>query len=375
MNGTVSYILSRKYTELTAVGLGAVKGKPAVLEKVESVEGGQALTFKWTGDDGTVQRRTITISDGVGIKDIKIENEHLIFYLSDGNIIDAGEISGSGVASGIWIGETEPPKDKGYVLWIDPRYDKSEPVGRTLLGEELVASTNIGSVTSGKTYPVGTDIEAIIRDILISYLKPIVTIGINPTTTLYNIEEDTISSLTISANVTKRSSEINKVRFYIDDKLVETVVDGVKDGGVIKHTVTFDPPINETFIAKVDAVDKENQVVSSQTTISFVSPSYYGYLPENTLFSVDEIKNLSNKELKTKKELTYKGITTPGTASYYITYCYPADLGNITSVKDDMNFEYIQDYTIKPIKINDVDYVLMYQTDPGSVEDYTQKFT
>lgn len=118
MNGTTAYVLSRKYTEMTAIGLGAVKGKNAVLEKVEPVEGGQALTFRWTGDDGTVQRRTISISDGVGVEDIKIENEHLIFYLSDGSIVDAGELEITNTS--IWIGSTTPPEGKGYVLWIDP---------------------------------------------------------------------------------------------------------------------------------------------------------------------------------------------------------------------------------------------------------------
>ena len=113
-----TYALAKKYVELTAVGLGAVKGKPCVLESVSSVEGGQELTFKWTGDDGTVQRRKITVADGVGIEDIKIEDERLIFYLTDGNIIDAGELI-SGIKTGIWIGATIPPSDD-YVLWIDP---------------------------------------------------------------------------------------------------------------------------------------------------------------------------------------------------------------------------------------------------------------
>lgn len=114
----VSYFLSKKYVEQTAIGLGAVRGKPCTIEKITPIEGGNEITFKWTGDDGTVQRTKMAISDGVGIKDMKIVDEHLIIYLTDGTEIDAGELI-SGIKTGIWIGSTTPPSDD-YVLWIDP---------------------------------------------------------------------------------------------------------------------------------------------------------------------------------------------------------------------------------------------------------------
>jgi len=115
----ITYALSKKYTENTAIALGAVKGAPCQLEKAEKVDGGTELTFKWVGDDKeTVQRRTVFVADGVGVEDIKIEDEHLFFYLTDGRKIDAGELI-SGIKTGIWIGSTMPPSDD-YVLWIDP---------------------------------------------------------------------------------------------------------------------------------------------------------------------------------------------------------------------------------------------------------------
>lgn len=70
-----------------------------------------------------VQRTVVTVADGVGIDNAEIKKGHLILHLTDGKEIDAGEISGTGVASGIWIGDNEPPKDKGYVLWISPKED------------------------------------------------------------------------------------------------------------------------------------------------------------------------------------------------------------------------------------------------------------
>lgn len=127
MQGTTSYILSKKYTEETVVGLGAIKGANCEVEQVEDLGYGTKVTLGWTGTDGTHQTIDFTIDNGVGIADIKIKDEHLIVTLTDGTEIDAGEIGGSGVASGIWIGDSEPPKDKGYVLWISPTEDKPTP--------------------------------------------------------------------------------------------------------------------------------------------------------------------------------------------------------------------------------------------------------
>ena len=47
---------SMGYTDETVVGGGAIKGKNCVLESTEKIEGATRIHFKWTLDDGTVQR-------------------------------------------------------------------------------------------------------------------------------------------------------------------------------------------------------------------------------------------------------------------------------------------------------------------------------
>ena len=70
----------------------------------------------------------------------------------------------------------------------------------------------------------------------------------------------------------------------------------------------------------------------------------------------------------------YSGITTTGADLYHIVLCQPKEFGTITSVKDTLNFEYIQDYTVKDIIIDGIDYTLMYLTNPVSVTDFLQDF-
>lgn len=306
-----------------------------------------------------------------GVKDIKREgNQTIIFTTNDGQEFKI-KIPTPDL---VWVGDEPPAADSEYELWVDTSDGGVTPLNRAILTEPITSGIDIGSVVKGTTFGVGDPLEDVLRAMLTLKQKPKVTIGINPATNIYDITTEELAELTISANVTKGSSDIAKVRFYIDNVLVQTITENVEDGGVIKYTMTFDPPQKKTFVVKADALDIEDQVGASQTTINFIAPSYYGFLPEDTTFDEDAIKSLDNKELKIKKELTYKEITTPGTDSYYITYCYPKELGAITSITDNLNFEYIQDYNVKEIVIDDVDYILMHQKDPGSVEDFLQKF-
>ena len=63
----VSYVLSRKYTDNTVIGLGAIKGAPCTIKSAVHQDGQNILTFEWTGNDGTKQTTVITIYDGTPI--------------------------------------------------------------------------------------------------------------------------------------------------------------------------------------------------------------------------------------------------------------------------------------------------------------------
>ena len=64
--------LSRKYTEETVEGAGAVKGKNCVIKSIEPVTGGHKVTFAWYLDDGTYETESMIVEDGAGIEDKEI---------------------------------------------------------------------------------------------------------------------------------------------------------------------------------------------------------------------------------------------------------------------------------------------------------------
>lgn len=68
MNGLTSYILSKKYVDLTAASLGAVKGAPCTIKSQTETDDSYIVTFEWTGTSGTTETSQLVIKkpkDGV----------------------------------------------------------------------------------------------------------------------------------------------------------------------------------------------------------------------------------------------------------------------------------------------------------------------
>lgn len=59
-----TYVLSKKYTEETAIGLGAVKGAPAEVKNTIKSNGITYVTLEWTASDGTKKTQTLEVADG-----------------------------------------------------------------------------------------------------------------------------------------------------------------------------------------------------------------------------------------------------------------------------------------------------------------------
>ena len=134
MNGAVSYILSKIYTDNSLKGIsGTLAGKNCTISKTEEVEGGTNITFTWTADDGTKKNTTIFVKDGEKGKDgeqgetgVSIVGAHfnsngkIVFELSDGSetaptslpsaSVDISPDSGNVIeqrANGIFVPETD----------------------------------------------------------------------------------------------------------------------------------------------------------------------------------------------------------------------------------------------------------------------------
>ena len=72
----VSWLLSRKYTDMSIVGLGSIKGANCTIKDIVHHDGINTVTFEWEGTDGTKKTRDMVVYDGTPIYTYEIGNTY-----------------------------------------------------------------------------------------------------------------------------------------------------------------------------------------------------------------------------------------------------------------------------------------------------------
>lgn len=422
MNGTNAYVLARKFVENTAIGLGAVRGKNCNISSIVEEDDKSILTFRWTGDDGTIQSSTMTVKNGVSIIDVSIDETTNILTctFSDGTTQEAGKVNVTTTANKIEYTTTKDSSvdnvkealdklfAKGLVDYeyttakdtsvtnVKQALDKAMDINvDTLEYENNVDATidnvrgaldklmtktdselespltpNVQMGTLKSSYPKGTPLEEIIRDMLTEKIAPKVTLSISPSKTLYDIVTEKISSLTINATVTKQTYDVAKITYYINDAIIKENTSNVTNGGSFPYI--YKTEINDAVIIKIVVTDKEGLSSSVTKKIEFVPNSYYGILDASVGEPTEAIIKTLNKTLKTTKAFTYKGITTDWGK---VCYCYPKSFGELTSIKDPVNsLNYTSEFFKVTVNVDGHDMLCYVKLEPSSADNVTLSF-
>ena len=247
--------------------------------------------------------------------------------------------------------------------------------GDTYTGTSAV---DLGGIKNNQVFNK-TPLADVIDMLLHPYEKPTMTLGINPVKTIYDTVSETLSSITINANVTKKSENIKEVRFYVDNVLVKTDTTH-PTGGLVSYTHTFSPATNKTFNVKIECEDIKgtSSKISANTNVYFVGQSYYGVIEDDgSDFTITEtlIKGLSETSLKIKKALTYENIN----ATFgRIVYAYPKNLptgGELTSIKDQgTGWSVFDSYAKQEVTVDGIVYLCYYLIDPAGFDGVTMIF-
>ena len=331
----ITLAAAMSYTRATADALGAVKGAPCQILSIEKIDGRNIITFQWVGDSGAVRTDTMIVVDGVAgvsiVSAVVTDTNHLVLTMSDGREIDCGEVESN-----------------------------SE------LNESLTATVEIGTVTSGKTYAKGTRLEQIIRDMLIKYLPPAVSLSATPSTRLYDIVTDTISTILLKATVTKKTQNVTKVAFYAGDTLINEITSGVASGGNFQYQYTPATPINTDITFKATATDGK-QTSTSNFAIKFVAKSYYGICDADVSDPDETTIKSGTSVLKDTRNLNYTGITTNWGKVFY---AYPKSFGALTYIKDEVNnVNYFDSFQRSEKTVDGIAYYCYTLIQPTAAED------
>lgn len=175
----LSYALAKKYTDDTAIGLGAVKGAPCVIQSVEETDEGTVVTFKWTGTDGTEQTATMTAKHGISIAEIDIDKDTgcLVCTMSDGTVITS----------------------KNSIATSDSVVDNR----KFELEHDIVCNVSVGNANVGTTLPQGMTFTEYAEKVHVATLPPSVTIN-EPASMIKECGE-VITTLPIKATITQKT--------------------------------------------------------------------------------------------------------------------------------------------------------------------------
>lgn len=235
---------------------------------------------------------------------------------------------------------------------------------------EAPLTPNVQMGTLKSSYPKGTPLEEIIRDMLTEKIAPKVTLSISPSKTLYDIVTESISSLTINATVTKQTYDVAKITYYINDAVVKENTTNVSNGGSFPYI--HNTEINDTVVIKVIVEDVGGLKTTVTKTIEFVPNSYYGIVDDSVGEPTEAIIKTLSKTLKTTKAFTYEGITTDWGK---VCYCYPKSFGELTSIKDPVNsLNYFSEFSKVTVNVDGYDMLCYVKLESSAADNVTLSF-
>lgn len=151
-----------------------------------------------------------------------------------------------------------------------------------------------------------------------------------------------VTSVLLTANVTKRSDPIAAVRFYKDGVLINTVASPNPNGGNETYTWTGSFTDNTTFSVQVDDSGATGgpTTASASASFVFVYPYFNGAAAVGA--NVAAIQALTKSVIVSTATLARTMTATGGQVFYF---AYPQSYGALTSILDVNNFETLPDWT------------------------------
>ena len=222
--------------------------------------------------------------------------------------------------------------------------------GGSALTKDITANTTVGGFKPGDTATIGMTLDDVVQRLLVVYLAPGVTLTITPSTTLYKVGT-TVSGLMAKVVVSKKSEDITKIEFLVNNELKETVTTDVANGGTFSHVL--EDFTTETTI-KAIVYDTTGNVPKT-LTVKFVNPYYCGVT--NDVPNATSVAALT--ELIEEKGSKTRTITC---SNQHVVIAYPATYGKLSSILDGNGFENLTDYTNIQTTINEVQYEIYYTT-------------
>lgn len=244
---------------------------------------------------------------------------------------------------------------------ISYKEDKENLIIKTEIG----TSKDLGGIKAG-TVLKGQTVLSVLEQLLFPYIAFTMNVqSISPSGTYEKGTSVTITSVTVK--ITSGTKPVTNIKLYESNK---TTLLGEKTSGISTNN-TFS--INKTVTSAVSfyatATDGTSNVSDSSSFLAFYDPTFYGVLDTGYSLKSGLITG-KTKILKANKNNTFTYTAT----NQHPFVAFPASYGNLTSIKDSSNLEYIGDFVKTTMNLNvtggTVSYNIYVLKDPTDISNY-----
>lgn len=344
---------------LVAISMDADQFQPKAPEKhtleITDPSGGYIV--------GDIVRTTM---DGIYAKVLEVDDSGAITKVE--NAPEGAELAESGAGAVI---TATPVYQVGYDGdWYDmPTFDAADADAK--LVEEIKSNVDVGGALSGTMFPEGMTFTEFAKTILRQTVIPKIAFtvrdsGVHERGSIVN---GTVMKLKIT-NLADVTTSIDQIQFTNGTDVLQTFNIDAAIGPQDEYVFEYPEEITDDIRFTVKVTYNEGQHLTKEAAMKFVYPSFVGAVDSLTP-DADTVKTL-NKVVKDAKSFTW---TNANLNDQHFCYAYPASFGNLVSIKDANNFEYINSYTKSELTIDTVQYNLYVLTDPvtisGAMQDYS----
>jgi len=239
--------------------------------------------------------------------------------------------------------------------------------GDAALESDVISNLEVGAIPSGTTISEGTTFTEFVQKLLIAEIAPTIAFSASGSGVR---EVGSSVTPTYTLNITDKGTGTPvSIEFYRGSTLVNTqpYTAGMSSysytDSAITSTVTVKGVLNYT---KSDGITAAK--VDKSAAYTFVMASYYGAV-DTAPITQAEIVALT-KNVKTGKGQT----ATFNLSNQKSCYAYPASMGDLSSIKDANNFEYIGSYTKTAVTVDGTAYNVYTLTDPVTASGFKQVY-
>ena len=328
-----------------------------------------ATNSKWV--NGAGGGGSYTAGDGIDITNDVISTDNLQSGDMD-DIIDPLPTPGGGIDLDDLGNVNIESATDGQVLVYDETNNEwvngsGGGGGDAALESAVTSNLAVGAIPSGTTLEQGTTFTEFVQKLLITEIAPTTTF----TATGSGVKEVGTSvtpTLTLVIN-TVGTGVPTAIKFYDGSTLLDTkeYVDGTTS-----YSYTMSSAVTTTTTVKgvleYKKSDDSAATIEKTATYTFVMASYYGAVtsaPTDKAGITALTKNVKNTKAQT---------ATFTLSNQRSCYCYPASFGNLTSIKDANNFEYLSSYTKTTVAVDGTDYNVYTLTDPVTATGFKQVY-